>query len=310
VVVPPNPPALPPQAAPRPAAGVFPSGVTPLSPERARALKPKDTFKECDACPEMVVVPAGSFTMGSLASEKEWSDIGGPQHRVAFSRQFAVGKFAVTFDQFASFVSETGYAAGSECFTHEGDKWEKRSGRSWRNPGFAQGGAHPAVCISWDDAKAYVEWLSRKTGKTYRLLAEAEREYVVRAGTTTPFWWGSSISTSQANYDGNYTYGSGSKGEFRKRTMPVNSFQPNPWGLYQVHGNVYDWTEDCWNIDYSGAPTDGTAWTSGDCGKRVQRGGTWSSEPRYLRSASRNWNPTVGRGDANGFRVARTLLTP
>ena len=131
-------------------------------------------------------------------------------------------------------------------------------------------GKRPVINVNWDDAKAYVAWLSRKTGKTYRLLSEAEREYVTRAGTTTPFWWGSSISTSQANYDGNYTYGSGSKGEYRQKTMPVDSFQPNPWGLYQVHGNVWEWTEDCWNDSYNGAPTDGSAWTaaiavSGSC---------------------------------------------
>jgi formylglycine-generating enzyme required for sulfatase activity len=176
--------------------------------------------------------------------------------------------------------------------------------------GFAQSGSHPAVCINWDDAKAYVAWLSRKTGKTYRLLSEAEREYVARAGTTTPFWWGSTISTSQANYNGNHTYGSGSKGEYREKTMPVGSFQPNPWGLYQVHGNVWEWVEDCWNDTYGGAPTDGSAWTSGDCSRRPDRGGSWGNPPRNLRSAVRSGSTTDLRHSAGGFRVARTLLTP
>ena len=150
-----------------------------------------------------------------------------------------------------------------------------RKGRSFRNPGFAQDDSHPVVCVNWDDAKAYAKWLSGKTGKDYRLLSEAEWEYACRAGTSTPFWWGSSISTEQANYDGNYTFGGGRKGEYRQRTVPVKSFEPNPWGLYQVHGNVGEWCEDCWNESYNGAPSDGSAWTAGDCAFRLLRGGSW-----------------------------------
>jgi formylglycine-generating enzyme required for sulfatase activity len=308
VVAPVQPPTLV-----QPTVGVFPpaSGVAPLSPERERALKPKDSFKECDQCPEMVVVPSGSFSMGSPASEVGRYDDEGPQHQVTISRSFAVGKFAVTVDLFAAFVTDTGYNAGSECYVWQNEKWEKQSGRSWRDPGFSQGGNHPAVCISWDDAKAYVAWLSRKTGRTYRLLSESEREYVTRAGTTTPFWWGSSISTGQANYNGNYIYNNGSKGEYRQRTMPVDSFQPNPWGFYQVHGNVLDWTEDCWNDNYNGAPTDGSARTSGDCSRRVLRGGSWNGYPQNLRSAYRGRGTTVDRGSTFGFRLGRTLsITP
>jgi formylglycine-generating enzyme required for sulfatase activity len=152
-----------------------------------------------------------------------------------------------------------------------------------------------------------VAWLSRKTGKAYRLLSEAEREYVTRAGTTTPFWWGRSISTSQANYDGSATFGGSVKGEFRQRTLPVDSFQPNPWGLYQVHGNVWNWVEDCWNDSYQGAPSDGSAWTSGDCKTRGIRGGSWTIDPQFLRSADRSWLPTEYRVNDLGFRVGRTL---
>ena len=170
----------------------------PLSPAQERALKPKDTFKECDTCPEMVVVPAGSFTMGSPASEKHRDSHEGPQRRVSFARQFAVGKFAVTFDEWDACVAD----GGCNGYRPDDQGWGR--------------GKRPVINVNWDDAKAYVAWLSRKTGKTYRLLSEAEREYVARAGTTTPFWWGSSISTSQANYDGNYTYGGGSKGEYRQ----------------------------------------------------------------------------------------------
>lgn len=239
----------------------------------------------------MVVVPAGSFTMGSPTGEKDRETDGGSQHQVTFAQQFAVGKFSVTFDEWDSCVAD----GGCNGYRPADQGW----GRAKR----------PVVNVSWDDAKAYLAWLSRKTGKTYRLLSEAEREYVARAGTTTPFWTGSTISTSEANYDGNYTYGGGSKGEYRRQTVPVDSFQPNPWGLYQVHGNVWEWTEDCWNNSYDGAPTDGSAWTGGNCNRRVLRGGSWRNHPRNLRSAFRFDYSTSDRIDAKslGFRVARTL---
>jgi formylglycine-generating enzyme required for sulfatase activity len=149
--------------------------------------------------------------------------------------------------------------------------------------------------------------LSRKTGKTYRLLTEAEWEYASRAGATTPFWWGASISPNQANYDGHYTYGGGPKGEYRRKTMPVDSFAPNSWGLYNVHGNVWEWVQDCWNDGGSGAPTDGSAWTTENCGNRVLRGGSYGNHPRDLRAALRDRRGTGSRGGGEGFRVARTL---
>jgi formylglycine-generating enzyme required for sulfatase activity len=223
---------------------------------------------------------------------------------VTIAKPFAVGRFAVTVDQFAAFAAETGYDAGSKCYAVEDSRSEEKQDHSWRNPGFAQNGSHPAACLSWSDAKAYVAWLSRKTGKTYRLLSEAEREYVTRAGTTTPFWWGSSISTNQANYNGSYNYG---KGEYRQKTVPVDSFQANPWGLYQVHGNLYEWVEDCWHENYAGAPSDGSAWVSGDCARRVLRGGSWLEDSRALGAASRARNGPDHRYDIDGFRLARTL---
>ena len=163
---------------------------SPLSAGRERALKPGDTFKECDACPEMVVVPAGSFAMGSPNNEKARDNNEGPQHQVTITRSFAFGKFEVTVDQFVAFVQETGHDTGSTCDIWQDGKWAERSGYSWRKPGFAQSGSHPAACLSWDDAKAYLSWLSRKTGKIYRLPAEAEWEYAARAGTTTRFYFG------------------------------------------------------------------------------------------------------------------------
>ena len=268
-----------------------PIAVNPLSPERARALKPKDSFKECEKRPEMVVVPAGSFTMGSPASEKERSSDEEPQRRVTFSQQFAVGRFAVTFDEWDACVAD----GGCNAYLPDDHGWGR--------------GRRPAINVNWDDAKTYVAWLSRKTGNAYRLLSQAEREYVTRAGTTTPFWWGSAISTAQANYDGSKTYGSGSKGEHPEKTVPVDSFRPNPWGLYQVHGNVREWVEDCNKYTYVGAPTDGSAWTSGDCRRRAVRGGSWAGKPQDLRSASGVGRPPHTRYlDDVGFRIAQTLI--
>jgi formylglycine-generating enzyme required for sulfatase activity len=161
------------------------------------------------------------------------------------------------------------------------------------------------VCVSWLDAKAYAEWLSSKTGKSYRLLSEAEREYVTRAGTATPFWWGPSITPKQAKYDGSLEpyKGGGARGEYRKHTVPVDSFAANPWGLYNMHGNVWDWTEDCWNDANVGNPGDGSARTSGDCSYRVVRGGSWYRRPEDLRSANRQKNFIGDHGATNGFRL-------
>ena len=238
----------------------------------------------------MVVVPAGSFTMGSPASEPERSN-GEAQIHVTIARSFAVGKFAVTFDEWDACVADggcNGYRPGDQ---------------GWGR------GKRPVINVSWDDAKAYTTWLSRKTGKTYRLLSEAEREYVTRAGTTTPFWWGSSITPKQANYDGSDEpyKGGGSLGEYRKSTVPVDSFEANPWGLYNVHGNVWEWTEDCWNDSNTGNPGNGSARTTGDCHSRVVRGGSWPSYPLDLRVANRSSSSAVHRRSNQGFRLARTL---
>jgi formylglycine-generating enzyme required for sulfatase activity len=264
-------------------------GVYPLTADKERALNPKDAFKECDACPEMVVVPAGRFTMGSPEAEESHLDPEDPQHLVTFAQPFAAGAFAVTFDEWDACVAD----GGCDGYRPSDQGWGR--------------GRRPVINVSWHDAQTYVEWLSRKTGKTYRLLSEAEREYAARAGTDTPFWWGGSISTEQANYDGNLVYGRGAKGEYRQRTVPVDSFQPNPWGLYQVHGNVLEWTEDCSNDSYNGAPSDGSAWISGDCSRRALRGGAWYYSPDFTRSAFRVRLYSVNRTSTQGFRVGRTL---
>ncbi len=155
---------------------------------------------------------------------------------------------------------------------------------------------------------AYCAWLSSETGAPYRLPSEAEWEYAARAGTRTAFWWGDEIDPTRANYDGNHTYRNGARGEYRERTMPVDDFQPNPFGLYQVHGNVWEWIQDSWHENYRGAPTDGSAWEeSGYGGPRVLRGGSWNNVPRWLRSAARNRNLPQGGYNGWGFRLARTL---
>ena len=264
-------------------------------------------FKDCAQCPEMVVVPAGSFMMGSPQDEAKRANEHEDQVRVSITQPFAVGVFAVTRGEFAAFASATKHKPDGGCYVRIGSEWKELQDRSWRSPGFAQDDRHPVTCVNWHDAKAYVSWLTSKTGKTYRLLSEAEREYITRAGANTPFWIGSSVSPDQANYKGNETYALGKKGKWRQKTVRVDSFRPNPWGLYNVHGNVWDWTEDCWNDKNNGNPSDGSARTTGDCDNRIVRGGAWAYGPDHLRAAFRYWNQPHNRNSGQSFRVARTL---
>jgi formylglycine-generating enzyme required for sulfatase activity len=278
-----------------------------------RCFKPgagkTEYFKDCPTCPEMVVVPAGTFTMGSPTKEPErendpiYSKGSENQISVTIAKLFAAGRFAVTRGEFAAFVAATRQKIHGWCIA------SGKESDDWRSPGFGQTDRHPVVCVTWEDASAYLEWLSSTTGKTYRLLSDAEREYVTRAGTTTPFWWGSDISPKQANYNGEKTYLDGSpKGQYRRATVPVDSFAANPWGLYNVHGNVSEWTEDCWTQDNTGNPADGTARLSGDCTFRVIRGGSWIASPDELRAAFRRRSKRdTFRFNTMGFRVARTL---
>jgi formylglycine-generating enzyme required for sulfatase activity len=302
----------------------------PLSAAKERALKAKDSFRECDNCPEMIVVTSGSFTMGSPSNETGRESDEGPQHSVTYSRAFAVGKFEVTVDQFAVFVSDTGYDAGSKCWTGDDEdrSRKERSGRSWRNPGFSQSGSHPVTCINWNDAKAYVAWLSRKTGKAYRLLTEAEWEYAARAGTGSRYSFGDSESDLCRNGNGADQTAKMAMiwGNLRPSyesilpflscedgyayTAPIGSFLANGFGLHDMHGNVLEWVEDCYRDDYVDAPADGSASVNGDCGLRIQRGGKWFAKPNLVRSASRSASLLSTRSDVLGFRVARTLTTP
>lgn len=253
----------------------------------AQAPNPGTVFRDCPDCPEMVVVPPGSFTMGSPPSEQGRDSDEGPQHAVTISRQFAAGKYEVTFDEWDACVREGG------CYNPSDGGWGR--------------GRRPVINVSWNDAKQYVEWLSRKTGQRYRLLTESEWEYVARAGTTTAFSFGSSITPQQANYDTKVSYAGSPVTTSRGQTAPVGSYALNAFGLHDVHGNVWEWTEDCWNGSYNGAPSDGNAWTSGDCGRRVLRGGSWGNDPRWLHSAYRlRYDSGFRVNLAFGLRVART----
>ena len=250
------------------------------------------SFRDCPTCPEMVVVPAGRFTMGSPENEPERSSVEGPQLQVTIGQPFAVGKFEVRFAEWDACRAEGG------CTHNPGDEGWGRGNR-------------PVINVSWDDiTKEYLPWLSRKTGKTYRLLSEAEWEYAARAGTTTPFWWGYSITPTQANYDGTAEpyNGGGAKGVYRKQTVPVDTFAANAWGLHNVHGNVWEWVEDCYTDSYNGAPSDGSARKTA-CAESspVVRGGSWSGIPWLLRSAIRSRGTAGSRGSGLGFRVGRTL---
>ena len=247
------------------------------------------TFTDCAECPEMVVVPASSFTMGSPTQEVDRDDDEGPVHRVIIAEPLAVGRFEVTFAQW-----DACHQAGGCLHNPDDQGWGR--------------GNRPVVDVSWEDAQEYVEWLSETTEQRYRLPSESEWEYVARAGTSTRYWWGDDIGEKRAN-----CIGCGSPVD-DQRTAPVGSFSPNAFGLYDVHGNVWERTQDCWNESYEGAPVDGSAWRSGNCDANVLRGGGWDTETRYLRAANRGWQAPphirLFSGDASvGFRVVRTLDT-
>ena len=229
-------------------------------------------FRDCPECPEMVVVPVGSFKMGDLSGGVNRNER--PVHQITFSRLFAVGKYEVTFDQWDACVSDGG------CKTRPQDEGWGRSNR-------------PVIHVSWNDAREYVDWLSRKTGKPYRLLSEAEWEYAARAGTTTEYYWGNSFSYDYVDI-------------MTRRSSPVGSFLPNGFGLHDMSGNVNEWVQDCYHDSYKGAPIDGTAWTTGDCDERVIRGGGPGGR-KSVRSAHRRWYPRDYGSKNIGFRAARTV---
>jgi formylglycine-generating enzyme required for sulfatase activity len=269
-----------------------------------------DRLKDSGEGPELVIIPPGRFRMGWPNGEPERSDNEGPQHAVTLTKPFALGRYAVTVGEFRRFVTARGYKSEAEkgggAYGWIGGEWKKDKRFHWQTPGFEQGESHPAVCVSWNDAIAYCQWLSEQAGAEYRLPSEAEWEYACRAGTTTPSWWGDTITPKQANYNGNlYPYNQGEKGEYRKKTVPVDQFEPNPWGLYQMHGNVWEWVQDGYADDKGEAQTDPIYAQGGS--HRVYRGGSWVILARYLRAACRDRYEPARRHHNLGFRPARTL---
>jgi formylglycine-generating enzyme required for sulfatase activity len=279
-----------------------------------------ETFRDCPDCPELVMIPPGRFRMGSPADENGRYDNEGPPHTVTISYPLAVSRYPVTLEQWRAFLRASSHEMShAHCYTRDrsNSKWIQ-AGRSWQDTGFAQGDSHPVVCVPWADAYAYVEWLSGKTGKHYRMLTEAEYEYANRAGSEDAYSWGADIRQACA-----YTNGSDqsrlqlgdnnlSPGNILQcndgypRTSPVGHFKPNRFGLYDMSGNVASWTADCYNDNYFGAPTDGSAWRSGDCGQRVVRGSSWHNLPRETRTAAR-FKGDVGISTYNqGLRLARS----
>lgn len=267
-------------------------------------------FKDCAECPEMVVIPPGSFTMGSPKAEGRLNSNEGPERKVTIRRAFAMSVTAVTFDQWYECVAD----AGCSSYWPDDHEWGR--------------GKRPVINVSWDDAQAYIRWLNEKVRSTqpaaapaaapapgpavagpanpagtgpYRLPSEAEWEYAARGGTTTTYYWGDSHGVGNANCDG-----CGSQWD-NKQTAPVGSFPPNPFGLYDMAGNVLQWVQDCYHDSYTKAPVDGSAWVGSGCNIRMLRGGSWYNSTYYLRSANRYSNAPYFRGVNIGFRVARTL---
>jgi formylglycine-generating enzyme len=319
-------------------------GVLLLGGHSKAALAQQTVIQDCETCPTMAVIPAGSFVMGSTEEERarekvpkppkvpfDFAKFEQPQHTVTFQKPFAIGKYEVTRGQFAAFVADTKRPVGPKCWAWNAKSdnyaemagWVVQEGKSWKDPGFPQTDDHPVVCVDFADAKAYAEWLSKKTGQTYRLPNESEWEYAARGGTTTTRPWGNDIDAScayinvaddslaavyprPANYADFTPFNCQDGFVF---TAPVDSLRPNAFGLHHVLGNVGEWIDDCFHESYEGAPTDGSAWRDNGCKLgAVVRGGSWFSFPWTVRSAHRVRGENLDtRYGATGFRVVREI---
>ena len=307
--------------------------VVPHGPARAATTdtKPGSSFFDCTdgKCPEMIVIPAGSNVMGSTETERQQQGVSttfgereDPRHTVTFGKPFAMAKTHVTRGLYATFVAETKLSDPKDCAVHDNtaDTWGSKPGFNWHNPGFAQTDKDPVVCVSFHDAEKFAAWLSKRTSKHYRLPSEAEFEYAARGGTTTARWWGDSPESlcNKVNIMTTATaqkFGSPDSWSDRLMcnadhsfTQPVGSYDPNPYGLDDMIGNAWEWVSDCFNETFKGAPTDGSAWTTGDCSKRLVTGGAYHSAPYLARAATRGAG--LGMDEhvfAAGFRVARDV---
>lgn len=303
------------------------SGSTPvlpaLSPSTLPAVvgngaipAPGTLIQDCADCPELVAVPAGEFTMGSGPKDKMRELDEEPAHRVRVPASIAVGKFEITRGQYAAFVKETNRESKPGCHSTRGGFFHKNPKATWQSPGFEQKNEEPVVCVSWNDAQAYVAWLSKKSLKPYRLLNEAEWEFAARAGTTGRHHWADGEDSAICRYASvaDSSYKSVAPGaplfpcsDGFAYTSPVGRFPANSFGLHDMLGNVWEWVEDCWNEGYTGAPDIAVPRVTGACNERVFRGGAWNSTPTTLRSAYRDRDSKDEHHDNLGFRVARSL---
>jgi formylglycine-generating enzyme required for sulfatase activity len=296
-----------------------------IAASNMKGLMAGQTFRDCMDCPEMVVIPAGNFQMGSPEEETEreiksslppaeivfarkWAESERPQHSVKIERAFALSKYRVTRGEFAAFVQETGYSTAGGCTVWIDHTYPLVPEADWQSPGFSQTDRDPVVCVNWFDAKAYVAWLNTKVrdhaslgfDDLYGLPSEAQWEYAARAGTKTARWWGDSVGLSNTDCGG-----CGSQWD-KKQPAPSGSFRTNSFGLSDILGNAWEWTEDCWNLTHAGALENEQARNTGNCGQRVRRGGDWSSDPWVVRSAHRTGGTAIFRTNYVGFRVAKT----
>jgi len=299
--------------------------------DAAAGLMPGKTFKDCEDCQTMVVVPAGTFTMGSTREEREregvpasFGDHEGPTVQITIARPFAIATTETTRAQFALFVKATNRPVPTVCanYNAEQDNWAGKEGNvaNWQNPGFKQGDNHPAVCMSYVDASDYAAWMSKKTGFKYHVASEAQWEYVARAGTKTTRYWGENISQicKKANIMSTATFDAINKSEgwmdelvctgTQSWTVPVASYDANPWGVYDMLGNVWEWVDDCATPDHTGMPTDGSARRDGDCTRRISKGGAFHSRVWLARPATRGGGqPGINRPAAAGIRIVREI---
>ena len=311
-------------------------GFASLTPTYAAPDSVQPCRTQPGRAPEIVFIASGRFLMGSPQGEKGRDSNEGPQHGVSVVKPFAMTRCEITVGEFRTFIEDTGYLTSAErgqgCYTltDDGSNRKPRKDRNWRNPGFAQTEHHPVVCVSWHDARAYGYWLTLRTGKRYRLLTEAEWEYAARAvhatGVPEPTprrHWGDDPKNKESCEFANGAdpvlkeevpkWGSSINENCRDGfafTAPAASFRPNAFGLFDMLGNAWEWTADCWHENYQGAPMDGSAWgeeNGGDCSRRVLRGGGWFGKPRDLRSASRGRDRANVAGNNTGFRLARAF---
>jgi sulfatase modifying factor 1 len=282
-------------------------------------LQPRTSFKDCSDCPEMVALPAGEFMMGSPETERGRLDVEGLPRPVAIPKRIAIGKFEVTLDQFSVFVAETGMTVRNSCkvvvaaLDRAPIVWGPPEA-SFRQPGFDVKGSQPVVCVSWHDAQAYVAWLRRRTGKPYRLPTEAEWEYAARAGTRTSYSFGNDENAlcryaRFADLSSQFGWRDGCRSDtFTYGPLPVGSLKPNPWGLFDMHGNAWELVEDCWTANAGEIPIDGSAFSRpGNCEVGVERGGSFAAGSRRVRSAIRVPVNTMTQLYNMGFRVALSL---